>query len=301
MQQNNLFDLQPIESHKNPGQIAFSTPVINVSSQQQLSPFRYPGGKTWFLPYLKRWLATQPRSQLFIEAFAGGASVGCAVAYENLADHVMLIELDPTIAAVWRVTFSDSAQDLAARITSFHLSHETVASLLASSPISDLDVAFQTIVRNRVNRGGILAPGVGLMKTGENGNGLHSRWYPTTLAKRILALSALQKRVSVVCGDGTAALAHHSSPNTLAFIDPPYTAGGKRAGSRLYTHNNIDHNQLFGVAQEFAGEFLMTYDNNHEVMQLAKLHGFATTLVSMKNTHHAITNELVIARSLGWL
>jgi len=30
---------------------------INVASVPTLSPFRYPGGKTWFIPYVRKWLS----------------------------------------------------------------------------------------------------------------------------------------------------------------------------------------------------------------------------------------------------
>lgn len=30
---------------------------VNVASVPQRSPFRYPGGKTWLVPYVRDWLA----------------------------------------------------------------------------------------------------------------------------------------------------------------------------------------------------------------------------------------------------
>ena len=45
---------------------------------------------------------------------------------------------------------------------------------------------------------------------------------------------------------------------------------------------------------------LKTYDNAEEVIALAERHGFETKGVSMKNTHHAEMNELLIGRNLGW-
>jgi hypothetical protein len=36
---------------------AFSVGVVNVASVPKLSPFRYPGGKTWFIPYIRQWLS----------------------------------------------------------------------------------------------------------------------------------------------------------------------------------------------------------------------------------------------------
>lgn len=58
--------------------------------------------------------------------------------------------------------------------------------------------------------------------------------------------------------------------NAVFFIDPPYTAGGKRAGSRLYTHFELDHDELFQVSSTITGDFLMTYSNDKTVQSLAK-------------------------------
>jgi DNA adenine methylase len=87
----------------------------------------------------------------------------------------------------------------------------------------------------------------------------------------------------------------------MFFIDPPYTAGGKRAGSRLYTHSEIDHERLFSVCEKLRGDFLMTYDNADEVRALAERHGLQTKPVAMKNTHHAEMDELLIGRNLDWV
>ena len=85
------------------------------------------------------------------------------------------------------------------------------------------------------------------------------------------------------------------------FIDPPYTVGGKRAGNRLYTYFDIDHEALFRMASGLAGSFLMTYDDAEDVKSLAQRYGFVRQTVAMKNTHHAAMKELLISRSLDWL
>ena len=46
----------------------------NVAQVRQLSPFRYPGGKTWLVPEVRKWLMTSKRQpSVFVEPFAGGA------------------------------------------------------------------------------------------------------------------------------------------------------------------------------------------------------------------------------------
>jgi DNA adenine methylase len=93
---------------------------------------------------------------------------------------------------------------------------------------------------------------------------------------------------------------HASKPKTVFFIDPPYTAGGKRAESRLYLHSEIDHSALFQITSQLTGDFLMTYDDAPEVRALAEQFGFDTQRVPMKNTHHAEIMELLIGRNLDW-
>ncbi len=212
-----------------------------------------------------------------------------------------MVELDAKVAEVWSVVFSTRAEELAERILAFDLTLENVQAVLAAPCGTAVDGAFQTILRNRVNRGGILAPGAGLIKAGENGRGLRSRWYPETLARRVRTLAALRDRVSVVCGDGIGSLEQYGGEvGTAAFIDPPYTAGGKKAGSRLYTHHQLEHERLFDVAADFSGPFVMTYDNAPEIERLAGEYGLETRAIRMKNTHHALMTELLIGRDLGW-
>lgn len=103
-------------------------------------------------------------------------------------------------------------------------------------------------------------------------------------------------------GDGLQVLREQAHRTDAAFfIDPPYTASNKRAGSRLYCHSQMDHEELFRVAATLAGDFLMTYDDAPEVRLLAERHGFATEVVQMKNTHHTRMTELLVGRSLEWI
>lgn len=92
-----------------------------------------------------------------------------------------------------------------------------------------------------------------------------------------------------------------SRQDAVFFIDPPYTAGGKRAGKRLYRHCDLDHEQLFSLCKSLKGDFLMTYDNADEVRVMARRHGFQMRLIPMTNTHHATMEELVVGKDLSWM
>ena len=134
--------------------------VINVASVPHRSLFRYPGGKPWLVPHVRKWLASLSRkSNEFVEPFAGGAIVGLSAVFEDLTESTTLVELDEAVAAVWRVVLNGKAAALADRIVEFEVSMQSVRDILDAKPRSLFDKAFATIIRNRMNRGGILAPG----------------------------------------------------------------------------------------------------------------------------------------------
>lgn len=282
------------------GRVSYtSAKPVNVSSVPQRSPFRYPGGKTWLVPYIRDWLRNKKtRPARLIEPFAGGAIVSLTAAFEGLVRHVIFAELDDAVASVWRVVLNGQAEWLAKRILSFELTLANVTAILKEEALELRERAFQTIVRNRVQRGGILADGAGLIKTGESGRGLNSRWYPETLARRIREINRQKDRMTFVGCNGFDLIEEHKADAETAFyIDPPYTL----AARRLYKIWQIDHGRLFQTLATCKGDFLMSYDNTAEIAALAKVHGFECRPIAMKSTHHTKMTELLIGKDLSWL
>ena len=112
----------------------------------------------------------------------------------------------------------------------------------------------------------------------------------------------MRHKLTVLTGDAFQFVAPYIDDKRNAFfIDPPYSAGGKNAGKRLYTHFDLDHERLFDLCNAMAGDFLMTYDNADEVKIMARARAFDTRLIAMKNTHHAEMSELVVGKNLQWL
>lgn len=278
-------------------------PIVNVASVPQRSPFRYPGGKTWLIPNIRRWLKSLTnKPSLLIEPFAGGGIVGLTAAFEELTEHTLLVELDVDVASVWQTIVGRNNEWLAQRILEFDLTRENVTSLLAEATNSIRKRAFRTILRNRTLHGGILARGSSLIKRGENGKGIRSRWYPETLATRIRNIGKIRDRFTFLNTDGLDILEENlTSENTAFFIDPPYTVAGKKAGKRLYNHHLLDHDRLFSIVSKLNGNYLMTYDIDESIIKLAEQHGMETRTVPMKNTHHARMHELLIGKDLSWM
>ncbi len=273
--------------------------VINVATVPQRSPFRYPGGKTWAIPIVRKWLQQEGQKVTsLIEPFAGGGIVSLTAAAEGLADYVEMIELDHEITAVWKTVAGADNSWLARRIVSFNFTMDNIRFELERQPQDDKEVAFCTILKNRVYHGGIMAKGSGMIKNGENGRGIASRWYPTTLARRIEAIDTFKHKLKPIEGDAfESILRHTNNPNCYFFIDPPYFI----AGRRLYTHFEIDHARLFELTAAIKGRFLLTYDDATEIRELADHYKLQYTTVPMKTTHHLEKRELLISDNFNWL
>jgi DNA adenine methylase len=276
---------------------------INVAAVPQRSPFRYPGGKTWFVPTLRTWFhSMHRRPSVLVEPFAGGGIISLTAIFERLVNTVVMVELDDDVASVWKAITEGDAGWLADRILEFSLSEATLREELSKTLTSTRERAFQTILKNRTFHGGILADGAGLLRYGEAGRGIRSRWYPRTLARRFRDLERVASYVDFRHADGLEVMSEFAlREDAVFFIDPPYTAGGKKAGRRLYRHSDLDHERLFSICDTLKGDFLMTYDYADEVISLARRHRFSMRLIPMMNTHHRRVEELVIGRSLVWL
>lgn len=289
MPQIELFDPKTISSQG----------VVNVSSVPQRSLFRYPGGKTWLIPKVRQWLQQRGGSDKeLIEPFVGGGIVGLTAICENFVNRVTMVEKDEDVAAVWKVILNGGAEWLGEAIVRFQLTPESAREAIDRAGESLESRAFATIVKNRVNRGGILADGASFIKNGENGKGITSRWYPETLKKRILTIDQIKHKINFIEGDAFEICEQNANRDDVVFfIDPPYI----KAGQRLYRYSDINHEALFNLVHGLNGDFLMTYDNDSEVKQLASRFNFDTKLIAMKNTHHAKKTELVIGKDLAWL
>lgn len=290
MTQIDLFNAEYLKS---------SSKVVNVASVPQRSPFRYAGGKTWLIPRIRKWLfVVGGKDKELFEPFAGGGIVSLTAASEELVGKVTMVEKDEGVAAVWQLILGGGAEWLAEKIINFELTPETAKKAIKSADKSLEALAFATIVKNRVNRGGILADGASFINKGENGKGIASRWYPQTLRRRILAIDKIKEKIEFIPGDAFEVCEENSSrKDVVYFIDPPYL----KAGRRLYKYSIVDHEALFNLANRLKGEFLLSYDNVVEVRDLASCYRFVVQPVAMKNTHHAEKTELLIGRNLGWL
>lgn len=271
--------------------------VVNVASVPHRSPFRYPGGKTWLIPVVRKWMKQGPVPKELCEPFAGGGIVGLTTAFEKLAHSVFMVELDEEVAAVWDVIIHGDGEKFANTIYGFNLTAENAIKILKKENKTTEELAFSTIIKNRIFHGGIITKGSGFIKNGENGKGIKSRWYPKTLRDRILSINHIKNKIVFQRGDAFEILEQkRKEEETYFFIDPPYT----KAGKRLYTYYETDHDKLFDLTAKLKGKFMLTYDDTAEIRKLAEKYKLEYRTIPMKTTHHIQKNELIISDNFDW-
>jgi len=276
--------------------------IVNVSQVNLLSPFRYPGGKTWLVPMAERWISSYKNKYVCIEPFVGGGIISLSLLNEGLIEKSIMGEIDDEVSSVWKTILYGDAQWLMDKILHFDLNIENVKKVIESSSDRIEEKAFRTIIKNRTYHGGILAPGSGLLKRGDNGKGILSRWYPTTIVNRIKKILLMKEKMEFIEGDGFQIIEKYLyDDNCIFFIDPPYTASKKKAGKRLYRHCDIDHEKLFKLISTSNCHFMMTYDDDIEIRNLCEKYQLQYISVPMKGTHHVKLFELVISDNFSWI
>ncbi|WP_413292328.1 DNA adenine methylase [Bdellovibrio sp. HCB185ZH] len=238
--------------------------TFRTSKSVQLSPFRYPGGKSWLCHFACEWtnlIAQKP--DIFIEPFCGGGSVGLFIAANEFANEVLLVEKDPHIAAVWKTILSSDCIWLVDQILEFRMNQKNINEIVHTKFQKTRELAFQTILKNRISRSGIIAHGAGRVKIGEEGRGLSSRWYPETLAHRIANINSLKKSITFKQGDAYEIIPKFKNKKRSAmYIDPPYISEANSAGKRLYNHWDINFSELIDHLESYSGNYLLSYENS---------------------------------------
>lgn len=244
-----------------------------------LSPLRYPGSKRKLVDYIRHVIeANKLRPDLFVEPFAGGASVALQLLSDNVVQRIGLVELDPLVASFWEVAFNDAewlieqVETIDVTIAKWHEFKATEATLE-----TDRERALACLFLNRTNFSGYMARNVGPIG-GRSQNSKYKidcRFPKDTLIKRLKQISAYRERVAFVwnycwkdglghirCLQETGKL----PPNTLYYLDPPFF---EQADS-LYAFyfKDEDHRILRDTLLQLEAPWILSYDSVSKVKEL---------------------------------
>lgn len=251
--------------------------TADVKFKRQLSPLRYPGGKSKIIPYVHSRL-NRNKARTFVEPYAGGASVGLSLLEAGAIEKLHLNDLDYGIYALFTVIFSDPGPILERldHVTPTHeMYFESQRRILSNHHYDNLyDAAWDMLIVNRLSFSGISkANPLG----GKNGTQkeLLSRWNPATLKKRIERLWALRDAVSVSNRDALEVIEEfYWDEETTLFIDPPYVDKGPVLYTKSYSDNN--HVDLCVLLESLyatcpGADIQLYYDNSDLVKDIYSL------------------------------
>lgn len=265
------------------GRIQLRDP-ISFSLKKYISPLRYPGGKSRVIDQIFRHIKTG-KTEIFVELFAGGASLGLSLLEAGVIQHLVLNDFDPAVANFWDIVVHHGEAlckiiSSAEPTRSQYFAGKKLISQIQAAPSSlsqletteKIQLAYDFLVVNRLSYGGIQMANP-LAASNRSSQELLSRWNPRTLVRRISRISAVSEQISICNKDAVSYFSDEigwlPSSSTI-FIDPPYF----HAGPRLYPFGfEFGHTDLADAISSFfhsypGPDIILTYDNCSSICDL---------------------------------
>lgn len=204
---------------------AFLVPLhASKPKRVPLSPLRYPGGKTRFIPKLIDWL-DGTRYEWVIEPFCGGASVSLGLLQADVVETAVISDADPLIAAFW-ISATEHPDALIDKMLSEPVSVDRWNFWTAADEddLDTIDKALKALYRNRTSFSGLIRHGGVLGGQKQAGNTkVGDRFNKAALAASIQRIGRwhTEGRLTAMQRGYDAALAA-AKPGDLVYLDPPY-------------------------------------------------------------------------------
>jgi DNA adenine methylase len=283
--------------------------ITKTRNKAPVSPLRYPGAKRWMSGYISRSIAQNNLlPELFVEPFAGGASVALAQLHSGLVDKVALNDRDPLVSAFWQTVFFDTDW-LVDQVWQTEITLSNWERLRRQNPTTTRGQAFKCLYLNRTNFSGVLAPNAGPIggKSQKSQYKIDCRFTKETVIRRIQKVARYKKRVAFVWNlSWKAALGRiqrmqrvGSLPKTsLFYLDPPFY---KKASSLYAFHfDHAAHVVLRDFLTMFDEPWILSYDSCPEIIALYKGGGFCASNVNLiytasQKSERGIGKELIVS------
>lgn len=250
-----------------------------VRNKAPVSPLRYPGAKRWISGYISRSISyNNLKPQLFVEPFAGGASVSLSLLYMGLVERIILIDQDPLISAFWKTLFFDTNW-LVDQVLETDVTLENWEYYKQLQPLTTRQKAFKCLYLNRTSYSGILAPNAGPIggKSQTSEYKIDCRFNKETIVKRILRVAQYRDRVAFIwnlhwktaLGKIQRMQGSKELPERAFFyLDPPFY----NKAEKLYTYyfKQKDHLALRDHLVSFDQPWILSYDSCSEIVSIYK-------------------------------
>jgi DNA adenine methylase len=241
----------------------------NSRVKSQLSPFRYPGGKS----KLAKYISTQIRptyQDTLISPFCGGASVEIGLLEAQIVNHLVLNDLDPLVYNVFNMILNDP-NTLIKKLENITVDHRLFnhakQMVLGKIPENNhLNKAILTLINNRCSYSGIYYAGA---LGGKNGTieQLTARLNIKQLCQRIKIIANLKPKIKLLNLDVHQVLNEYSGNHNTLYIDPPYLKKGPKLYAKNYKSLNEHYNLLMDIQSNFeelpSDDIILFYDDDN--------------------------------------
>ena len=269
-----------------------------------LSPLRYPGGKRRLAGYVAAAIRLNKlRPKLFVEPFAGGASVALQLLNDGLVERIALGEKDPLLAGFWKTVFNDHEW----LIRNLRATEPTLANwdrLKNREHRDDRSRALACVFLNRTSFSGIIAPGGGPLggRAQTSPYTIGCRYAADAVARRITQAARLADRVLFVNrGDWQHTLRRvkargYGRDEVLYYFDPPFYY----KADKLYRFffDDTDHRRLRDALGALGQPWVLSYDAAGPIIELYRRDGVGPRQVELLYSAANATGRLTQSREL---
>nr|WP_298060682.1 DNA adenine methylase [uncultured Blautia sp.] len=243
--------------------------------KKQVSPLRYPGGKSKVLDLLASYLSEEKK--VFVDVYCGGGSVGLSLLLSGVVERLIMNDLDKGVYAFFHTVLTEP-EALLQKIRTvvpdrelFFQYQEMIKNNYKG--FSELERAFGFLVVNRLAFSGIW--------NANPTSNLLQRWNSATLEKRIWNIWDKREQITLLNEDALKVIEeYYWDNNCTLFVDPPYYVAWDK---KLYYHcyQEEEHKQLAFLLNSLVSEIpahadiLVTYDNHPFIKALYQKTGVA--------------------------
>ncbi|HBM3043765.1 TPA: DNA adenine methylase [Klebsiella oxytoca] len=240
------------------------------------TPLRYPGGKGKLSNFMLRIIEDNKLSPIhYAEPYAGGAGLALKLLHLNVAEKIILNDINISVYAFWHSVLNN-ADHLCALIeeTEVTMDEWFKQKEIINNPKDHdmLTIGFSTFFLNRTNRSGILKGGVIGGKHQEGQWKLDARYNKSDLISRIQKISKNREKIDLYNMDAIdfiKKIVVQLPKKSLTYLDPPYYIKGKGLYINHYEHS--DHVNVAKVVQnDIKTPWIVSYDNTPEIQSMYK-------------------------------
>lgn len=244
-----------------------------IMSRKLKPPMRYPGAKIGLcdkaiIPAIAQFV---PDGCVYVEPFAGGGSTVCQFVNCFNPRKIVVNDIDPAVAAVWRcIANGNLAEDLAKLIKDTPVSVEELGrQKLALQSDNTTEKAFARLYQGWTTfRGKKDAGPVGGKAQDSKWDRIDKFYKPGEISARVLDLhDALGSKLEVRNEDFEHLIKEFDQPGAVIYLDPPYY----EVGDRLYDQSlsDDDHVRLAELVKGVKKAFVvLSYGDHPRIREL---------------------------------